>query len=120
MHILYIHIIHNTYIYIYKSESMRLAGWLDVFVCVLLCSGGVFFGVGQRHNNGWPFLWGPFRGPKFKYLSVSRQVHSLFQTEFSKECDLELPPIFPSVMCFSVFGERPVGGQMWRFLWGPF
>jgi hypothetical protein len=27
---------------------------------------------------------------KFKYLSVSRQVHSLFQTEFSKECDLEL------------------------------
>jgi hypothetical protein len=25
-------------------------------------------------------------------LSVSRQVNSLFQTEFSKECDLELPP----------------------------
>jgi hypothetical protein len=42
--------------YIYKSESMRLAG----FVCVLLgdgwqllCCGGVFFGVGQRHDNGF-------------------------------------------------------------------
>jgi hypothetical protein len=29
-----------------------------------------------------------------KYLSVSRQVNSLFQTEFSKECDLELPPSY--------------------------
>jgi hypothetical protein len=42
-------------IYIYKSES----GSLDGRVCVLLgsgglllCSGGVFFGMGQRHNNG--------------------------------------------------------------------
>jgi hypothetical protein len=29
---------------------------------------------------------------EINYLSVSRQVNSLFQTEFSKECDLELPP----------------------------
>jgi hypothetical protein len=35
-----------------------------------------------------------------KYLSVSRQVHSLFQTEFSKECDLELPPSTSSTFLF--------------------
>jgi hypothetical protein len=35
-----------------------------------------------------------------KYLSVSRQVHSLFQTEFSKECDLELPPSTSSIFLF--------------------
>jgi hypothetical protein len=55
--------------YIYKSDSIWLAG----FVCVLLGddrqllrSGGVIFGVGQRHNNGfvcvllgdgWQLLW---------------------------------------------------------------
>jgi hypothetical protein len=50
------------YIYIYKSESIWLAGWLGLFVCMLLgsgglllCSGGVFFGVGQWHNNGVAF-----------------------------------------------------------------
>jgi hypothetical protein len=39
--------------------------YLDVRVCVLLgsgglllCSGGVFFGVGQRHNNGVAFSLG--------------------------------------------------------------
>jgi hypothetical protein len=62
--------LHNLYsspnlsssIYIYKSESMRLAGRTCLFVCMLLgsgglllCSGGVFFGVGQRHNNGVAF-----------------------------------------------------------------
>jgi hypothetical protein len=31
------------------------------------------------------------------YLSVSRQVNSLFQTEFSKKCDLELPPSTSSI-----------------------
>jgi hypothetical protein len=36
----------------------------------------------------------------FKYLSVSRQVNSLFQTEFSKECDLELPPSTSSIFLF--------------------
>jgi hypothetical protein len=45
-------------IYIYKSESGWLVGWLDVFVCVLLgsgglliCSGGVFFGVRSGGND---------------------------------------------------------------------
>jgi hypothetical protein len=37
---------------------------------------------------------------KIKYLSVSRQVHSLFQTKFSKECDLELPPSTSSIFLF--------------------
>jgi hypothetical protein len=37
---------------------------------------------------------------KIKYLSVSRQVHSLFQTEFSKEWDLELPPSTSSIFLF--------------------
>jgi hypothetical protein len=77
-------IIYLSSIYIYKSESMRLvgwlagwlAGWLDVFVCMLLgsgglllCSGGVFFGVRsgsitwQRHlYKIEPFLWGLFWG----------------------------------------------------------
>jgi hypothetical protein len=36
----------------------------------------------------------------FMYLSVSRQVNSLFQTEFSKECDLELPPSTCSIFLF--------------------
>jgi hypothetical protein len=31
---------------------------------------------------------------------VSRQVNSLFQTEFSKECDLELPPSTSSIFLF--------------------
>jgi hypothetical protein len=35
-----------------------------------------------------------------KYLSVSRQVNSLFQTEFSKDCDLELPPSTSSIFLF--------------------
>jgi hypothetical protein len=35
-----------------------------------------------------------------KYLSVSRQANSLFQTEFSKECDLELPPSTSSIFLF--------------------
>jgi hypothetical protein len=35
-----------------------------------------------------------------KNLSVSRQVNSLFQTEFSKECDLELPPSTSSIFLF--------------------
>jgi hypothetical protein len=35
-----------------------------------------------------------------KYLSVTRQVNSLFQTEFSKECDLELPPSTSSIFLF--------------------
>jgi hypothetical protein len=48
----------DVYIYIYKSESGLLAGWLDVFVCVLLgdgrlllCSGGIFFGVRSEGND---------------------------------------------------------------------
>jgi hypothetical protein len=61
-------------LYIYKSES----GWLGFFVCVLLgdgglllCSGGVFFGVRSGGNDIFDiymtvamqrgrFLWGPF------------------------------------------------------------
>jgi hypothetical protein len=37
---------------------------------------------------------------KIKYLSVLRQVNSLFQTEFSKVCDLELPPSTSSIFLF--------------------
>jgi hypothetical protein len=51
----------SIYYYIYKSESMFLA----MFVCMLLgsgglllCSGGVSFGVGQGHNNGVAFSLG--------------------------------------------------------------
>jgi hypothetical protein len=33
-------------------------------------------------------------------LSVSRQVNILFQTEFSKECDVELPPSTSSYIVY--------------------
>jgi hypothetical protein len=42
----------------------------------------------------------PYVHSIIKYLSVFRQVNSLFQTEFSKECDLELPPSTSSIFLF--------------------
>jgi hypothetical protein len=66
---------------------------LDMNLCPFI-AGSVIHFVKEVYFDR--HLW----GVKIKYLSVSRQVHSLFQTEFSKECDLELPLSTSSIFLF--------------------
>jgi hypothetical protein len=57
-----------------------IPSYLPSYIIAVAVAGAV------RRRRRW--LWGWW----WWWWSVLRQVHSLFQTEFSKECDPELPP----------------------------
>ena len=52
--------------------------------------GDIAPGMGAPLINSFIYLW----------LSAKRQVHRLFHSEFSTECDLVLPPSFSSIFSF--------------------